>query len=68
MFNLNKIEWETYKKNKSIVTEKYILEKINERLVARKKGDFKLADKIREDLFENGIVIEDLKGKNNLEV
>ena len=63
LFNLNKIEWETYKKNKSIVTEKYILEKINERLVARKKGDFKLADKIREDLFENGIVIEDLKGK-----
>ncbi len=63
LFDLNKVEWEAYKKTKSGVSEKYISEKINERLEARKKGDFKLADKIREELFKNGIVIKDLKGK-----
>ena len=39
--------------------EKYISEKINERLEARKKGDFKLADKIREEIDALGYVVED---------
>ena len=40
-----------------------INDKINERLEARKKGDFKLADKIRDELFSQGVLIEDKKGK-----
>ena len=51
------------KKNKSSVDEKYILEKINERLQARKDGNYKLADQIRDDLLKKGIVIEDKQNK-----
>jgi cysteinyl-tRNA synthetase len=53
------------KKKQSLVKvdEKYILEKIEERIQARKSGDYALADKIREKLFKNGIVIEDKKNK-----
>ena len=37
--------------------------KINERLVAREKGDFELADKIRNELDQEGVLIEDKKNK-----
>ena len=43
--------------------KKLIQSKINERLLAREKGDFKLADKIRDELLNEGILIEDKKGK-----
>lgn len=36
---------------------------INERAEARKNKNFKLADKIRDDLLEKGILLEDLDGK-----
>ena len=36
-----------------------ILNKIKERNSARKRKNFKLADKIRNELTENGILIED---------
>jgi cysteinyl-tRNA synthetase len=39
------------------------LEKIEVRTQARKSGDYALADKIREELFKNGIVIEDKQNK-----
>ena len=53
------------KKKQSLakVDEKYILEKIEVRTQARKSGDYALADKIREELFKNGIVIEDKQNK-----
>ena len=38
---------------------------IKERNLARKKGNFSLADSIRKKLFENGIVIEDEKDKTS---
>ena len=37
----------------------FILEQIEARILARKSGNYKLADKIRDDLLKNGIVIED---------
>ena len=37
--------------------------KINERLIAREKGDFELADKIRNELDQEGVLIEDKKNK-----
>ena len=65
LFNINKIEWENLKKSNSKISETYILEKIKERIEAKNKGNFTLADKIRNELFNKGIVIEDQKGKTN---
>ena len=39
------------------------MEKIEERIDAKNKGDYKLADKIRDELLSKGIVIEDQKDK-----
>ena len=63
IFNEKKDSLLKQKKNKSSVDEKYILGKINERLKARKDGNYKLADEIREDLLKKGIVIEDKQNK-----
>ncbi|MBI4437106.1 MAG: cysteine--tRNA ligase [Candidatus Omnitrophica bacterium] len=40
-----------------------IEKKIVERDMARKEGDFKQADRIRKELLEQGIILEDEKGK-----
>ena len=37
--------------------------KIKERIEARKNGNFKLADKIRDELLLEGVIIEDDKEK-----
>ena len=63
LFNLNRSEWENLKKINSKIPETYILEKIEERKKAKNEKKFNLADKIRDDLFNKGIVIEDQKGK-----
>ena len=47
------------KQDASNFDKKYILQKIEERIKARKVGDFKLADKIRDELSKNGIAIKD---------
>ena len=51
------------KKNKVKVSEEFILNKINERQKAKNDGNFKLADKIRNMLSDEGITIEDKKDK-----
>ena len=63
LFDLNKNQWEDFKKSNTDVSENYILQKIDERLTAKKKGDFKLADAIRIELIDKGIIIEDQKEK-----
>jgi len=63
IFNEKKDVLDKRKQSLAKVDEKYILEKIEERIKARKSGDFKLADKIRDDLLRNGIIIEDKKNK-----
>ena len=63
LFNFDKTQWESFKKNKVKVSEEYILKKINDRLKARKESKFELADKIRDELLNNGIEIEDQKDK-----
>ena len=65
LFNLNKSEWENFKKGNIKFSEKLILEKIDERLKARKNGDFMLADKIRNELLDNGVLIEDNQDSTN---
>ena len=46
-----------------MVLSSFILQKISERLLAKKKGNFKLADKIRNELLDNDVIIEDQKEK-----
>jgi len=62
LFDLTKKEWEELKKANKNISEFFIEKKIKERLVAKQKGDYKLADKIRDELASNGVIIEDKKG------
>ena len=57
----DKQSWENFKKSKAKVDENFINEKIKDRNNARKKGDYKLADIIRKELENNGVIIEDKK-------
>jgi cysteinyl-tRNA synthetase len=65
LFNLNKQEWNNFKKNKTSISENFIEQKINERLEAKKNGNYDLADKIRKELYDNGVIIEDQKDLTN---
>jgi len=53
--------WRNFKKSKVKVDENFINQKIKDRKNARKKGDYKLADSIRKELENNGVIIEDKK-------
>ena len=63
LFDLNKNEWESLKKTNTDISEDLILKKIAARTSAKQKGDFKLADQIRDELLNKGIIIEDLKDR-----
>ena len=63
LFDLDKEQWDKFKKLNTDISEAFIVQKINERLSAKKKGDFKLADKIRNELLNKGVIIEDQKEK-----
>ena len=56
-------KWNSYKKANIKISEEEILKKIDERNNARKNKEFRLADKIRNELSENGILIEDKDDK-----
>ena len=45
------------------ISEEYIESKIEERIKAKNNGNYDIADKIREELLNAGILIEDEKGK-----
>ena len=51
------------KKNKSDISEKEITDKISERNKARSDKDYDFADKIRKELLDKGVLIEDKDGK-----
>ncbi len=63
LFDLTKDEWEELKKTNKNISEDFVEKKIKERLVAKQKGDFKLADQIRNELLKKGVIIEDRKEK-----
>ena len=63
LFDLNKNEWESLKKTNTNISEDFILKKIAARTSAKQTGDFKLADQIRNELLNKGVIIEDLKDK-----
>jgi len=55
----DKQSWENFKKSKVKVDENFINQKIRDRNDARKKGNYKLADILRKELEDNGVIIED---------
>ena len=63
LLDQSKEEWESFKKQNLNFSEKDILKKIDDRNKARDKKDYELADKIRNELLDKGILIEDKDGK-----
>ena len=63
LFNENNEQWEIYKKNKASISETEINNKIELRNIARKNKDYEEADKIRDELLDKGVLIEDKDGK-----
>ena len=63
LFNENKEQWENYKMNKASISEAEINDKIDLRNKAREDKNYKEADRIRDELFDKGVLIEDKDGK-----
>jgi cysteinyl-tRNA synthetase len=63
LFNVPKEEWLNLKKKNIKISEKDILKKIQERTRAKNNRNYELADKIRNELLDQGILIEDQKEK-----
>ena len=63
LFNETAEKRADYKKSKVKISEAKILSKIENRDKAKKIGDYKLADEIRDELNKEGIDIKDEKGK-----
>ena len=61
--NESKDKWLEIKKSNLGLSEKEILNKINERKNARNNKNYKLADQIRDELLDKGVLIEDKNGK-----
>jgi cysteinyl-tRNA synthetase len=68
ILNQTKNEWLDFKKKKSLISEQDILEKIDLRNKARKNRDYKEADKIRDELLDKGVLIEDKDGKTSWKI
>ena len=63
LLNETKEDWLEFKKNKVSISENEILIKINQRNEARVNKNYKEADKIRDELLDKGVLIEDKDGK-----
>ncbi len=62
LLNEDNKQWENYKKNKALISEAEINKKIDLRNKARSDKDYKEADRIRDELFNKGVLIEDKDG------
>ena len=63
ILNKTKDEWTFIKKKKLLISEEDILIKIELRNKARENKDYMKADKIRTELLDKGVLIEDKDGK-----
>jgi len=63
LLNEDSEKWQKYKKNNVSMSEEEIKEKIDLRNKARENKDYKEADKIRNELLDKGVLIEDKDGK-----
>ena len=68
LLNENKDKWMSFKKNKIQLSETEINSMIYERNKARDNKNYELADKIRNDLIDKGILIEDKDGKTTWKI
>ena len=65
LLNENQKEWKKFKKEKLNITDDEIKLKILERNNARKNKDFQTADRIRDELEDKGVLIEDKDDKTH---
>ena len=63
LLNETREQWLEFKKTRSSISENEILSKINLRNKARESKDYGIADKIRKELLDKGVLIEDKNGK-----
>ncbi len=63
LLNESKEDWLKFKKSKISISEKEILNQIDKRNTARDKKNYDEADKIRSELLDKGVLIEDKDGK-----
>ena len=63
LLNESKESWLEFKISKALIPEKEILQKIQERNKARENKNYEEADKIRNELLDKGVLIEDKDGK-----
>jgi cysteinyl-tRNA synthetase len=63
LLNETKEEWFNFKKSKMSINEKEIEHKIEQRNQARLNKDYKEADRIRDELLDKGILLEDKDGR-----
>ncbi len=63
LLNETKEDWLKFKKSKLSISENEILIKINQRNEARVNKNYNEADKIRDELLDKGVLIEDKDGK-----
>ena len=63
LLNETKENWLNYKRDKISINEKDILALIEKRNKARENKEYKEADKIRNELLDKGVLIEDKDGK-----
>ncbi len=63
LLNETKEDWLKFKKSNASISENEILIKINERNQARLNKNYEEADKIRDELSDKGVLIEDKDGK-----
>ncbi len=63
LLNETKEDWLKFKKSKITISENEILIKINQRNEARVNKNYDEADKIRDELLDKGVLIEDKDGK-----
>jgi len=63
ILNKTKKEWLSIKKKKLLISEEDVLKKIELRNKARVNKNYKEGDKIRKELLDKGILIEDKEGK-----
>ena len=63
LLNQNKDEWLSFKTSRASISEEEISQKIDDRNKARENKNYEEADKIRNDLLDKGVLIEDKDGK-----
>ena len=63
LMNESTEQWNDFKKNKASISESEIKNMLSLRDKARENKNYKEADRIRDELYDKGVLIEDKDGK-----